>query len=525
MGFSCGIFLLYTQAYVTRHFIDQLESVSSRLSNAMISRQTIDYLNQALLGSSTTLNILMETGLLSDDMDTLTVYSKEIEKKTNTLTISSLDLFKTPDDIQSIRDSHSHFINLYQKLHAAAKDNNEDEFLDAVIFLDDAVATYRETLSIFNNNLGKIVNDVIESEKAIRNKPTKYSIIIAGTSMVLLIAIAWVLSGYASRVIESIASRAQQISSGDLSGEPLQAKGNDELAELARSINHMSENLRGLMKNICHTIDDIADVTQNLSNVVTESEAQLQSEVLKISSSLDAILKLENSSHDITKSVDDAVSSTQSAIESVISGNENVELSSKNATELSLLTEQASLEAKVLTEETKQIELILNVINGISEQTNLLALNATIEAARAGEHGRGFAVVADEVSTLAKRTLISASEIKTKIEDVHISAAKVVNSINSGNKQASTAVHSAQRVRESLTEVKKRIEIVNEHSSGISAIVTSQESSTENVSKQLKNIKESEKTKIDLTHKIYIESSKLEELSKIMREVTSKFNL
>ena len=304
-------------------------------------------------------------------------------------------------------------------------------------------------------------NAILESVQAnlVRN------IIVAALGLVAAIFLAVIVTRSISKPLGRINKGLSQLSKGDLSTK-LPQEGNDEFSALSAKVNSLTDSLRELVGNILEQEKRLIDITKERVELGNKSlsEVDKQREQVTVTST--------NTKHVQEKSRSNLaqINEAMDALRDITKQSTDIgQLVQKSSQQVGNQAKQAESSAQIinrLDDNSRNIGSILDVIKTIAEQTNLLALNAAIEAARAGEQGRGFAVVADEVRTLANRTHDSTEEIEQMIGNLQKDAAQAVKAINAGREQAQEGVEITQQVSqqvESIREIIERLSDINEH--------------------------------------------------------------
>lgn len=312
------------------------------------------------------------------------------------------------------------------------------------------------------------------------------------SSLVLLAAALVLFGGFYNSLMTSInriKSSVRAISEGDYTTEvKLAAK--DEMQQIASDMNIMIEKTNALVSQVISSANQVV-ISSDQSGATSEDTrdgVNQQNQELELIAT--AMNEMSATVHEVANNAASAAEATRNADTEANNGRAVVNQTIKSINKLSTEMQQASSVIKQLEDDSESIGSVLDVIRGIAEQTNLLALNAAIEAARAGEQGRGFAVVADEVRTLASRTQASTQEIQKMIEKLQQGARNAVKVMDEGNKQAKETVSQAAEAGttlESITAAVNHITQMNEH---IASAAEEQSSVAEEINRNVVNVRD-----------------------------------
>ncbi|GAA4501615.1 methyl-accepting chemotaxis protein [Pseudaeromonas paramecii] len=311
-----------------------------------------------------------------------------------------------------------------------------------------------------------------------------------GLTLITLLLIALLARRIASP-IRTVADRLKEIAhgEGDLT-QRIHLPQRDEVGLLAHRFNGFLERLRNTIAEVVDTSAGTRHGVQEASTLASRTRAILQTQSAEIDQVATACTQMHATAAEIDESAQQALLATRQAEAAAQQGREVVLQTGQNMQGLMAEMRDAKPRAENLSRSSSNIAQILAVITQIAEQTNLLALNAAIEAARAGEQGRGFAVVADEVRSLARRTQDSIGEIEQVIGQLQQDTAEVVNAILRGHEQASlTEQQSGESIAvlERITTAIATIHQMNEH---ISQAITEQSQASDEISRNITNIRE-----------------------------------
>ncbi|MCZ8530418.1 methyl-accepting chemotaxis protein [Alteromonas sp. PRIM-21] len=304
-------------------------------------------------------------------------------------------------------------------------------------------------------------NAILESvqENLVRNT------VVAILGLTAAIFLAVIVTRSISKPLKHINKGLNQLSHGDLSTK-LPEEGNDEFSALSAKVNSLTDSLRELVGNILEQEKRLIEITKESVELGNKSLSEVDKQREQVTVTSTNTKNVQDKSRSNLVQINEAMD----ALRTITRQSTDIGLLvQKSSDQVSNQAEQAESSAQVigrLDDNSRSIGSILDVIKTIAEQTNLLALNAAIEAARAGEQGRGFAVVADEVRTLANRTHDSTEEIEQMIGNLQKDAAQAVKAINAGREQAQAGVEITQQVSqqvESIREIIVRLSDINEH--------------------------------------------------------------
>ncbi|KHM49873.1 chemotaxis protein [Pseudoalteromonas distincta] len=311
---------------------------------------------------------------------------------------------------------------------------------------------------------------------------------------------------------------------GDLTRK-LNESGNDEISELSRSFNLFALKMRESLVHVAqsandvsehaHTVDDSSRTSHSFIELQNDSSTQVAA----------AMEQMTHQIHDVSRNAEAAEQAAKDAAQNASTG-KNVVAQTITAIEtLSSNIETVSRVTEDLANESHNIGSVLDVIRSISEQTNLLALNAAIEAARAGEHGRGFAVVADEVRTLASRTGQSTDEIQTMITKLQEGAKAAVEAVKSSQALSVSTVEQASSANTSLNEIERLVSIITEMNSQIARATEQQTQAADEVNLRINELSQSTEQSLNNTKQLTDASDNLKQSSEGLSSVVNRFKL
>ncbi|WP_323973561.1 methyl-accepting chemotaxis protein [Aeromonas hydrophila] len=365
------------------------------------------------------------------------------------------------------------------------------------LFMSEGITLYtnlaKSVADLIRINHGYSVNSRAQVVAAFDS--AKLSIIIA---LLLGLGLAAVLSTVLTRQIRDplvmLARQAQRIASGDLGKGELQEwiRGSrfkrDELGQLGAAIDRMQGSLADLVSEIAGSVSQLSSAVEEVSAISEQSATGMARQQSEVSQVATAMNEMQSTVFEVARNTTDAMSAAKDASRTSTQGNQVVRSAISSIEEVSVKIEQAGAVVQQLEQDSNNISMVLDVIRGIAEQTNLLALNAAIEAARAGEQGRGFAVVADEVRSLAQRTQNSTAEISKMIEVLQERTAEAGSAMQLSRQQMQESVGLAREAGSSIDTINGAVTQITDMNTLIATATEEQNAVTEELNRSIVNI-------------------------------------
>lgn len=327
--------------------------------------------------------------------------------------------------------------------------------------------------------------------------------------------------------LERVAQALNDIAEGDgdLTVRIHTANSHDEIGMLASGFNRFVERLHGMISRMHKIAGQLEYQAQGSSASATDNSQRIAVQQDEVTMVATAVTEMASATEEIASNAEHTAQTAQNAVSLSNHGQKQVVQSQQSIRNLANEVETAGRIIGELNEHSQKINSILLTISGIAEQTNLLALNAAIEAARAGEQGRGFAVVADEVRVLSQRTHSSTQEIQAMIETLQQTAAKAVKSMTQSHGMAETSVADANSASESLLQISKAINDISDMASQIATAAEEQTSVTSEINRNTESIREvSENLSIEAQTSM-VQAQELAHLAASLQQEVNRFKL
>jgi len=388
---------------------------------------------------------------------------------------------------------------------------------------------------IYMDTIRGVIKDIVDAEEILiakrsenQKSSSQFVILttIIGTIIAILfsIVIAVIVTRSIATPIALINNRLKEVINGDLT-KRIEINVHDELGQLSAYINSFLDGLQVTIQEILEAAKQLASSTSQVKTAATKSSQELDEQSNETAQVATAINQMARAIEEVARSTENANGSASQANQRAIEGNTLVQETLDSIKELTSDVDSSSTVLNELKAHSANIGTVLDVIRNIAEQTNLLALNAAIEAARAGEQGRGFAVVADEVRTLAKRTQDSTSEIQTIITDLQSGSEQAVLVMEKSRSKSCDTLEKAEKTGQFLSSITEAISKVLDMNTQISSAAQEQAAVTHDVNRSVVNIESISKSTVVGAQETEKLSDEVSELSKELRNLVAKFNV
>lgn len=330
------------------------------------------------------------------------------------------------------------------------------------------------------------------------------------------------IKGSVQQVVDSLRDIAQE--NGDLTVR-IKAKSQDEIGELVRWFNEFMAKLQGVVKDIVNASLPLSELAQNLNQLTDGTNRTIEVQQNAATQAKSAVDNMSASVSAVAASAAEAANAASNASSAAQDGQQVVHKTVESIQQLASNVQETAEVIGKLESDSNQVGVVLDVIKGIAEQTNLLALNAAIEAARAGEQGRGFAVVADEVRTLASRTQQSTEEIQATIEQLQSAARSAVSVMSRGTEQAATSVETANKAGSSLNVITETISRITDMNDQIAQSTGDQQSVAATITNNVDQIHQRTEETSNSSTKLASVGSELAQLAKHLEGIAKQFKV
>jgi len=379
------------------------------------------------------------------------------------------------------------------------------------------------------------INSLIENHNAILENHSEELISgLKGMGTLLIVltiigVVITIIAGYFSSkgvlsMINQIRNSVDKLVNGDLTHR-MASHGSGEAQEVAALMNHMTENLQQVISEVNSVIGNVSKASNETASISVQSSSAAHQQREQLVQAATAVNEFNTIFEEVSNNTKTAATNTENAQHTSQQNAQLAQTAQRNMKELAREVEQVARVIDSVKEKSNSISNVLSVIRGISEQTNLLALNAAIEAARAGEHGRGFAVVADEVRTLATRTNDATGEIEGMINSLQSETDGAVGAIDAAVNQASSSADMVTKVTESLNTIAAMVEEIAQMNLQIDSSVGNQSHDIELLQQRIESINRMAEQTVEGAEHTHSAGNKLSELAGQLQKLVNQFKV
>lgn len=374
-------------------------------------------------------------------------------------------------------------------------DANWETYRSAIHSLADKRDQVADVESLFNtksDEVGAKLVGIIETAPEIDTSAIDRAknLSLAALAVVVVVGIGlafWLIRSITGPIVR-VTRFAQTLASGDLRIKPLSVHTNDAIGALSESMNTMQASFRDIVGALRDSASQVSAAAIEVSESANQTVNGMDSQTRLVEQCSAAVIQLSSSADEVAEKSKQAADHASASGDSANEGSRVVESTIEGMRQISAAVTQGSESVTELGRRSEEIGQVIAVINDIADQTNLLALNAAIEAARAGEHGRGFAVVADEVRKLADRTTQATEEVEQSINAIRQDTARAVEQMHQGTSSVESGVKTTAEAGDSLTQIKNYAVDLTDMVSAIAAAANEQSVASADVSKTIQDI-------------------------------------
>jgi methyl-accepting chemotaxis protein len=469
--------------------------------------------------------------LASENVDDINVASIEVELKQHsdlfTDALNKNEKLITDKNTRAALDNVLPALKTYivsaEHIVQTSKTNRDA----AVKMLDDFHKDFT-SLEVAMENLTVLIEEnVVLTQKTASDAKTsaiEVLLIVLVLGLIVSLLISMLIIKNITVPLESLLHVSERVAEGDLTVH-IDTSPVDELGQLARAMEKMRKNLANIISEISGTTSKLLVSVGDIAAVAKVSSANMLEQRSETEQVATAMNEMTATVHEVASNIVATAASAQRAAEETHVGGKVVQEAVQSITKLADQIDDASEIIHRLEHNSHNISSVLDVIRNIAEQTNLLALNAAIEAARAGEQGRGFAVVADEVRTLASRTQQSTGEINDMISQLQAESKLSVLAMAKSSEQAGLVVTKAEEAGLSLTTIATRVTHISDLSAQIATAAEEQTAVSEEINRNIVRINEAAVVTAEGTHKTQHSIHQLGEIAADLQQLVKQFKI
>jgi len=392
--------------------------------------------------------------------------------------------------------------------------------------MNERLSKSKRTLTEFNEASLQAFYATVEASNTATNNALVTTLTLSAVAIITIVLISASIVLLITRNLNMMLVSLKDIASGegDLTKRITQSS-EDEIGDLVHWFNQFMNKLHESINEVVNSIAPLARVSNDLGTMTTKTSEITDEQSRATDEVTRSVDEMFSSVQAVASNASSAAEAAKEADSEAKAGRGVVTQSVESINDLASEVERAANVIGKLEADTENVGTILDVIKGIAEQTNLLALNAAIEAARAGEQGRGFAVVADEVRTLASRTQDSTQEIQRVIEELQSAARSAAEVMSHSQEQAKTSVEQAAKTDASLATITEKVGSITQMNMEIAAATGEQEKVSNNIKTNVDGIRTNANAAVKNVQEVEAASESLLEISNNLRKITGQFRV
>lgn len=528
LGFSIiGVLMLVLGVFALTQMSKINDATDRIATNTVPSIKSLDKLTEAsirLRVLSYRLLLNREDSTVQKTIELLTTRNRQIDEAQN----NYVKLIDGPIE-KATYDQYVALLAEYRQLESQMKSLSQANKLDELATLlnvglqnnsDQMNVVLAKLVEINTQQMGDANKTATDQYSSAFNMVV--GLLIVATVLTLLFA--WLLTNSITRPVAAALTAAEEIAEGDLT-RTITVDGTDEAGRLLGAMLKMQSKLRDTLQRISGSATQLASAAEELNAVTDESARGLSQQNNEIEQAATAVNEMTSAVEEVARN---AVSTSEASKNATTSASDGRDLVQETVSAIERMSGDVQSTATLignLADESRDIGKVLDVIRGLADQTNLLALNAAIEAARAGEAGRGFAVVADEVRALAHRTQQSTSEIERMIGSIQGGTEQAVNSMRSSTERAESTLNIAKGAGLALDTINVAVVEINERNLVIASAAEEQAQVAREVDRNLVNIRDLSTQSATGAHQTTAASNELARLAVDLNGMVSRFRL
>ena len=485
MGFLIPLLALITVLTISISQMGTINEQSTIIStNWLPSVQLIERLNT----QTAELRTIESVHIVSEDAQEIAranVEINEAKQKVAKTYEAYAKLISSPEEqalVDKFNRLYADYLSTQKELLALSEKNFNDQA--KALFLgrsQEAYSAYSEVLNELSALNGRAAKKASQTGDEVYASAMSILITAVVIAILIVAVIAVIISRYLSSSIQHVQAAITKMAEGDLTVR-IEQKGTNELGLLADSFNKSAHHFNDITKKLTSVADQLNHYSDSLETVMGQSESNSQHMLSQVEMVATAITEMASAAQEISQNASSAKTSANAALDNVHIGHKSLASNDAIVNKMGSSMNEAAKIVNTLKEYSQDIEVVIQAINDISEQTNLLALNAAIEAARAGEQGRGFAVVADEVRKLATKTQESTISIRDIISKLQVQAEKADEFMQSNLTLVAESKQIAESMGKAFADISQAVNLISDMNNLVATASNEQTTVTDDIS-------------------------------------------